>query len=55
MDKPTTEQLRLAAREAAREAAQAALAEVYIGATFIEADALLDQLEDRGFQVVQAR
>jgi hypothetical protein len=40
---------RVASVERRREATQRALAEIYSGASFAEADALIDQLGDLGF------
>ena len=42
-------------RALAREALVDALAAVYSGAGLLEADALIDQLEDRGYRVEPAR
>lgn len=46
------EALRLSEREAARDALRAALAEVWSGADYVDTDAVLDQLDDRGYRVV---
>lgn len=44
---------RIASAEAAREALRDALAAVWSGADFTDADAVIDQLDDRGYRVVR--
>lgn len=45
--------LRVARAEKAREVLRDALAEVWSGADFTDADAVIDQLDDRGYRVVR--
>lgn len=44
---------RVASAEAAREVLRDALAAVWSGADFLDADAVIDQLDDRGYLVVR--
>jgi len=44
---------RVASAEAAREVLRDALAEVWSGADFTDTDAVIDQLDDRGYRVVR--
>ena len=50
---PGVESRRFAERQEAREALRDALAEVWSGADFLDTDAVIDQLDDRGYRVVR--
>lgn len=50
---PSTASRRFAREQAAREALRDALAAVWSGADFTDTDAVIDQLDDRGYLVVR--